>query len=90
MEEYRILERESTALPDVGSGERAETVFVVTRERTTIDAAPGDFLVFMDQPLAHVAIYLLEPESDDGLVRWGWFDRLGPGDVYPVRRLMRL
>ena len=49
--------------------------------------AAEDWVVPMDQPLAHVAIYLLEPQSDDGLVRWGWFDALSAGDVYPVLRL---
>ena len=37
--------------------------------------------------LNRAANILLEPQSDDGLVRWGWFDALAPGDVYPVRRL---
>ena len=34
------------------------------------------------------ATYLLEPHSDDGLARWGWFPALRPGDVFPVRRLL--
>ena len=29
----------------------------------------------MAQPLANVAAYLLEPESDDGLLVWNFFDR---------------
>ena len=32
---------------------------------------PGWFLVPMDQPLAAVAAYLCEPESDDGAVENG-------------------
>ncbi|MGI8507729.1 MAG: hypothetical protein ACR2MQ_00210 [Gemmatimonadaceae bacterium] len=32
--------------------------------------------------------YLLEPESDDGLLDWNFFDSaLAPGKVYPVLRL---
>lgn len=87
VEQYVVLGKETTFSPDVGTKPRRETVLFVRRERATVEASAGDWLVPMDQPLAHVAIYLLEPESDDGLVRWGWFDQLAPGDVYPVRRL---
>jgi len=47
------------------------------------------------QPLANVASYLLEPESDDGLLVWNFFDRYivpqwGRGTlVYPVYKLMK-
>lgn len=34
----------------------------------------GDFLVDLAQPLANLIFYLLEPESDDGLVTWNFFD----------------
>ncbi len=34
----------------------------------------GDFVVSMAQPLGNLAFYLLEPESDDGLVTWNFFD----------------
>jgi hypothetical protein len=35
-----------------------------------------------------LAMYLLEPESDDGLVTWNFFDRsLTPGAEFPVLRL---
>jgi hypothetical protein len=34
----------------------------------------GDFWVDMAQPLANLIFYLLEPESDDGLVNWNFFD----------------
>lgn len=34
----------------------------------------GDFIVRLDQPLANLAFYVLEPQSDDGLVNWNFFD----------------
>lgn len=34
----------------------------------------GDFWVDLAQPLANLIFYLLEPESDDGLVNWNFFD----------------
>jgi zinc carboxypeptidase len=41
-----------------------------------------------DQPQAVAALYLLDPESDDGLVTWNVFDReLAPGKLFPVWRL---
>lgn len=35
----------------------------------------GDFVVDLAQPLGNLAFYLLEPESDDGLVTWNFFDK---------------
>lgn len=34
----------------------------------------GDFVVDLAQPLGNLAFYLLEPESDDGLTAWNFFD----------------
>jgi Zinc carboxypeptidase len=54
----------------------------------------GTFLVRMAQPLGRLAAYLLEPESDDGLLVWNFFDRdivsqWGRGaQTYPVYKLM--
>jgi hypothetical protein len=87
VEQYVVLGKETTFSPDVGNTPRRETVLWVRRESADAAVAAEDWVVPMDQPLAHVAIYLLEPQSDDGLVRWGWFDALIAGDVYPVLRL---
>ncbi len=35
----------------------------------------GTYYIRTAQPLANVAAYLLEPQSDDGLVYWNYFDR---------------
>jgi len=54
----------------------------------------GTFLVPTGQPLGNLAACLLEPESDDGLVVWNFFDRyLVPQwsrelQAYPVHRLL--
>jgi len=42
------------------------------REKRTY--APGSVLVRLDQPAAKIAIYLLEPETGEGFVSWGFFD----------------
>jgi len=52
-------------------------------EQVTVPA--GAYFVRVDQPLGTLAVYLLEPQSDDGLVTWNHFDRdLRPGGTYPV------
>jgi hypothetical protein len=53
----------------------------------------GTLFIPTAQPLANVAAYLLEPESDDGLLVWNYFDRqLAPQwgraqQIYPVYKL---
>ena len=43
--------------------------------------------VRMNQPLARLAFYLLEPTSDDGLVVWNYLDdELKDAKVYPILR----
>lgn len=37
-------------------------------------AKKGDFVVDMAQPLANLIFYMLEPQSDDGLLNWNFFD----------------
>ena len=72
---------------DDGYETREETVLHVRRETAEITVEPDDFVVTMAQPLANLAIYLLEPQSDDGLARWGHFDACIPGDVFPIVRI---
>lgn len=61
---------------------------VYKKEPMTFPA--GTILVRTAQPLGLLAAYLLEPESDDGLVNWNFFDAyLGQGKVYPVYKLMQ-
>ncbi len=43
-------------------------------EAATRTAHKGDFKVDLAQPLANLIFYLLEPQSDDGLVTWNFFD----------------
>jgi hypothetical protein len=43
----------------------------------------------MSQPLGTLAAYLLEPESDDGLTHWGFFDAsLRAGNDFPILRVV--
>ena len=59
------------------------------------DFAAGTYYVSLAQPLAPLAAYMLEPESDDGLLAWNFFDKeIVPQwsrepAAYPVYKLMK-
>lgn len=48
----------------------------------------GSLFIPANQPLARLAFYLIEPESDDGLVTWNVIDDgLAAGQTYPIYRV---
>lgn len=56
-------------------------------EKTTLPR--GTRIVRLAQPLGLLAAYLLEPESDDGLVNWNVLDQwLEVGKPAPIRKIM--
>lgn len=59
-------------------------------------ADAGSYYVDMRQPLAWLIFYMLEPQSDDGLLFWNYFDEyllpkgVEKGNIpYPVMKLMK-
>lgn len=59
-----------------------------TWARVSSTLPAGTVLVRSGQPRAILAMYLLEPESDDGLVTWNTLDRhIGEGTTFPIVRL---
>lgn len=51
----------------------------------SVTAPAGSWKVPMNQPLARLAFYLLEPTSDDGLTNWNYLDDLlKDAKTYPV------
>ena len=59
-------------------------------DETKMRFEPGAYLVRTAQPLGLLAAYLLEPESDDGLVSWNFLDAfLEPQKVFPIYKVMR-
>jgi len=55
---------------------------------TTMQIPAEMMMVRGDQSQAVAALYLLDPESDDGLVTWNVFDKeLAPGKPFPVWRV---
>lgn len=65
------------------------TVSVETTSRLVEQTFPeGSTLVTTAQPLGNLIVYLLEPESQDGLTTWNFFDDdLIEGQDHPVVRL---
>jgi hypothetical protein len=50
----------------------------------------GTYVVRAAQPLGILAMYLLEPQSDDGFANWNVLDRvIAPGAEYPVVRIVQ-
>lgn len=56
---------------------------------------PGDYYVPMNNRLANLIFYLLEPEADDGLAYWNFFDdylqssiATGNSAIYPVFKVL--
>lgn len=58
----------------------------VSWKRSVRAVPPGAGLVRTDQPLGAVAVYLCEPESDDGAVENGIVDAPGLGEEFPIWR----
>ncbi len=49
----------------------------------------GTVIVEMNQPLSRLAFYLLEPESEDGVVTWNFVDKhFGDGKYYPIVKVI--
>jgi hypothetical protein len=93
------LEVESFSLKEIKASERpyqGHRLNKVKGEYAAVkrEFAAGTFIIPTGQPLGNLAAYLLEPESDDGLIVWNFFDRhLVPQwsrelQVYPVYRLL--
>jgi len=63
--------------------------------KDTIEFQPGTYVIRSAQPLANLVSYMLEPQTNDALILWNFFDRYlvpqwGRGyNAYPVYRLMK-
>ncbi len=69
------------------SGQRATERVAGHWSTTNVEALAGSYVVRTTQPLGVLAVYLLEPESDDGIGFWDYFDPLVlVGRTYPVTR----
>ena len=61
-----------------------------TYKTETVTFPTGTIIVRTAQPLGRLVCYLLEAESDDGLVNWNFFDSyLETGKISPVYKVMQ-
>jgi hypothetical protein len=68
---------------------RYEARLIGKHEAAKLSAEEGSLFIPANQPLARLAFYLLEPESDDGLVTWNLIETgLAPGATYPIYRVI--
>lgn len=91
VEQFNISDLKATKRPYQG-----HYMNTMKGEFETVDKEfdAGVYIIKTAQPLGNLAAYLLEPQSDDGVVRWNFLDRYlipqwGRGFYpYPVYRLM--
>ena len=58
-------------------------------DRIQLTVPAGSLYIPSNQPLARLAFYLLEPESDDGLVTWNIIEEgIAAGQTYPIYRVI--
>ena len=82
----------------IGNVTRAQRTFQNHREmkitgtyrKESMTFPVGTIIVRTAQPLGRLVCYLLEAESDDGLVDWNFFDPyLEAGKIFPVYKIMQ-
>ena len=84
VEEFQIETNTTTPQAFENHKERTVSGKYAPVERTF---AAGSYRVSMNQPLARLAFYLLEPRSNDGLLTWNFLDdAIKDGKVYPILR----
>jgi dipeptidyl aminopeptidase/acylaminoacyl peptidase len=87
------LDLELYRLDKITRSERAfqkhhEVSVEATPRRETRRVEAGSVLIRTGQALGDLIVYLLEPQSEDGLVTWNFFDHaLAEGKDFPVVRL---
>jgi hypothetical protein len=68
---------------------RFETVLTVAPERSSREFPAGTLYVPTAQRAGTLAVYLLEPHSDDGFCRWQFLDgMITVGELYPIHRVV--
>ena len=89
VEEFQI--DSNVQAQNTSEGHRERTVTGKWVRVTRRDIPEGTRQVWLDQPLARLAFYLIEPRSDDGLVTWNFLDHALTADakVYPILRSIK-
>jgi hypothetical protein len=86
VERFTIAELTKAPRPFQGHQE-ARLKGAFDKIQLTVEA--GSYFIPANQPLARLAFYLIEPESDDGLVTWNVIEEgLETGLTYPIYRVV--
>ena len=95
----RRVERDATTRADLSllakpkfapssfEGRVAIQTFEHRRESREMPVRAGDWLVPLDQPLANVALHILEPDAPDSALRWGDFNLIFEAREYADARV---
>lgn len=90
VESYRFSEAKLPGMPFEGRAMPTYQTMLVKESRTF---PSGSVVVPMDQAAAHVAVHLLEPQSPDSFVAWGFFNAIfeqkESGEDYVLEKLAR-
>jgi murein tripeptide amidase MpaA len=87
-ESYRV--KKTTVARSPFQGHRTVDQVDVEKIELQFAAKPGTFVVRTNQPLGNLAVYLLEPQAEDGLATWNYFDDgLDADAIFPVRRVVK-
>lgn len=79
---------QALAQGEPGPEHRPEARLLVTMERAALTVDPGSVLIKANQRLARLAFYLLEPDTDDGLVTSHIVEEgLTVGQGFPIYRV---
>lgn len=73
--------------PSSFEGRVAIQAFEHRRESREMSVRAGDWLVPLDQPLANVALHILEPDAPDSALRWGDFNLIFEAREYADARV---
>lgn len=88
VETYTVKAVHKIKAVDYGDHPRDENILQVEPGRVRRKFEAGTYLVRLAQPQGNLIVYLLEPESDDGLGTWGFFDEhIMIGSEFPAVRL---
>jgi hypothetical protein len=87
-ESYQV--KKTTVAGNPFQGHRTVDQIEVEKKEGDYAAKAGTFVVKTNQPLGNLVVYLLEPQAEDGLATWNYFDGgLDTDATYPVRRVMK-
>ncbi|QEL20029.1 DPP IV N-terminal domain-containing protein [Limnoglobus roseus] len=88
LEAYRVTEASAAA---EAFQKHKTRQLEVTREKVARRVPPNTFVVRTAQPLGRLAAFLLEPQAEDGLTTWNFFDAgIAKDKEFPVVRVPKL